>query len=277
MSGLLAAADVAALRATYAGLAELAPELAPVVVEGDGLTALAVPGWPDHPWAHAVVGLGAQLPVSEPALDGALGVLSGTGVTSFRLDVEDGASPRILLRDWLPDRGFTVAERLVRYVARARPADVPPGLRLVAVGAAQGDVVAAVCAAGFAAGLAPGHDLWWRAGLGRPGWTQLVAYDGDEPVATGALHVSGNTAYLGGAATVPASRGRGAQAALLAGRLRAAAEQGARLVTAKVGVGSASERNLERAGFSVAGGVTQWRRPAARAGTTANPQHRSGH
>jgi GNAT superfamily N-acetyltransferase len=258
VSGLLAAADVAALRCVYAGLTELAPALAPLTVEGDGLTALAVPGWPDHPWANAVVGLGAQLPVNETALDEALALLEGAGVTSTHLAVEDGASPRILLRDWLPDRGFTEPLRLVRYVAAVRPVEVPAGLRVVAVGPEDADDVVAVCGAGFG----PGHDLWWRAALGRPGGTQLVAYDGDAPVATGWLHVSGSTAYVGGAATVPSARGWGAQAALLAARLRAAAEQGARLVTAKAADGTGSARNLERAGFVVAGGVTQWRRPA---------------
>jgi GNAT superfamily N-acetyltransferase len=91
----------------------------------------------------------------------------------------------------------------------------------------------------------------------RPGWTQVLARDDDGPVATGGLHVAGRTGWTGAATTVPRARGRGAQAALLALRLRLAAEQGADRVSVKAARGSAPLR-LERAGFRVSTEVVPW-------------------
>lgn len=85
-----------------------------------------------------------------------------------------------------------------------------------------------------------------------------MAYDGDVPVAVGGLHVGGRTGWSGAAATVPHARGRGAQAAVLALRLRLAAAQGADRVCVEVAPGSASLRNLVRAGFVVSHEVVPW-------------------
>ena len=104
-----------------------------------------------------------------------------------------------------------------------------------------------------------GEPDWFSAPLDAPAWTQVVAYDGVVPVATGALHVSGPVAWVGAASTVPGHRRRGAQSALLAHRLQLAATEGATRVVAKVEPGSGSERNLRRAGFEPAYGVVQWR------------------
>ena len=104
-----------------------------------------------------------------------------------------------------------------------------------------------------------GEPDWFSAPLDAPAWTQVVAYDGVVPVATGALHVSGPVAWVGAASTVPGHRRRGAQSVLLAHRLQLAATEGASRVVAKVDPGSGSERNLRRAGFEPAYGVVQWR------------------
>ena len=111
------------------------------------------------------------------------------------------------------------------------------------------------------AGFDVGEPDWWAAPLGTPGWSQVVAYDGAVPVATGALHVAGPVAWVGAASTVPSHRRRGAQSALLAHRLQLAAQCGAGLVVSKVDPGGGSERNLRRAGFEAAYEVVQWRRP----------------
>ena len=88
----------------------------------------------------------------------------------------------------------------------------------------------------------------------RAGWTCLVAYDGDRPVAGGAVYVDGDQAWLGLGATLPQARGRGAQSALLAERIRLAAAAGATTVTTETGVRQEgrperSYRNILRAGF----------------------------
>ena len=58
-------------------------------------------------------------------------------------------------------------------------------------------------------------------------------------------------AVLGGAATRPQQRGKGAQSALLDRCLREAARAGCDLAVATVTPGTASARNLVRAGFTI--------------------------
>ncbi len=84
--------------------------------------------------------------------------------------------------------------------------------------------------------------------------TLLLAAELDgAAAAAGAMSVFGEVALCFSAATLPAFRGRGAQTALLAARLRAARDGGARWAAVMTSPGSASERNVLRAGFSLAG------------------------
>jgi GNAT superfamily N-acetyltransferase len=89
---------------------------------------------------------------------------------------------------------------------------------------------------------------------GRPGWSCYVAYAGDRPCGAGAMFIDGDSAWAGFGATVPEARGRGAQSAILAARIRDAAEAGCRTITTETGVKeegrpARSYRNLLRAGF----------------------------
>jgi len=80
-----------------------------------------------------------------------------------------------------------------------------------------------------------------------------------QPIAAGALTITGDMALLAGASTVPSARRQGAQNALLEERLRYAAAQGctdAMMVTLP---GSGSQRNSERNGFRIAYTRTKWR------------------
>lgn len=88
----------------------------------------------------------------------------------------------------------------------------------------------------------------------------LVEDEGGAPVATGSLGVHEGVALLAGACTIPAARGRGAQALLLATRLRDARARGCELAMMVASVGSTSQRNAERNGFRVAYSRTKWRR-----------------
>ena len=87
----------------------------------------------------------------------------------------------------------------------------------------------------------------------------LAEQDG-EPVAAAALAVHDGVALLAGASTRPEHRGRGAQAALLRARLRAAAEAGCTLAMMGAQPGSASQRNAERQGFRIAYTRIKWQR-----------------
>lgn len=88
----------------------------------------------------------------------------------------------------------------------------------------------------------------------------LAEIDG-QPVGAAAFTLHGGVALLAGASTDPAWRGRGVQAALLAARLRSAAEQGAELAMMVAEPGSASQRNAERAGFRIAYTRIKWAKP----------------
>lgn len=80
---------------------------------------------------------------------------------------------------------------------------------------------------------------------------RFLAWHGDEPVAAAAMSLHGNVVVLGGAATLPAARGTGAQLALLHHRLHQATHTGYAAVTATAAPDSPSLRNLTRAGFTI--------------------------
>ena len=81
-----------------------------------------------------------------------------------------------------------------------------------------------------------------------------MAYDGALPAAGGAIHVYDDLAWIGIGATRPEFRRRGAQNAILAARIRRAAELGCTLLVTETGElvedrPSNSYRNILRAGF----------------------------
>ena len=89
------------------------------------------------------------------------------------------------------------------------------------------------------------------------GFPYLAAIE-TEPAATGMLFVFDDTALLGGASTVPACRGQGAQLALLDARLRHAVSLGCTLAIMGASPGSQSQRNAEKNGFRIAYTRTKW-------------------
>lgn len=91
----------------------------------------------------------------------------------------------------------------------------------------------------------------------QPGFRQWVAFDGDRPVACSLSHLAGETAWLGWSATLETHRGRGAQNALLAARIRDAGHAGCSWVTSETAMGTPEQpdpsyRNVLRFGFRLA-------------------------
>lgn len=192
-------------------------------------------------WLRQVRGLTSNADMAH--LKAALALVPGARIT-----MADGT----VTPSSLNSLGYVAATRLLRMAAPAR--STPPRLHVEVIGRDGADVVEAVAGEAFGLGL-PG---WWSAPLGAPGWTQVVAYIENRPVATGALFVAGASAYVGGAATIPSSRRRGAQQALLAARLHLARQQGASRVCVKVVPDGASHGNLLRAGFTEAYRLAEW-------------------
>jgi GNAT superfamily N-acetyltransferase len=96
-------------------------------------------------------------------------------------------------------------------------------------------------------------------GAKRAGAHSFLAELGGQPIATGGMGIHEGVALLVGASTVPEGRRRGAQLALLASRLRFAAERGCDIAMMGAQPGSTSQRNAERHGFRIAYTRIKWR------------------
>jgi len=235
-------AAAAALATRYQGLPD------GQAVDRGGWSVLSWPRRPQAAWAHRVVALG---PVSGASLDTALDGLPGLPVLAC---VPDGW----LDGSELSRRGFDMPVRLVRLLAPAaaiQSAPRDPGW-IEMVGPQGGGEVSAVGRAGGG----PEEPWWWVAPLGAAGWTQLVAYDGDDPVATGAVHVAGQVGALDGVTAVPGERGRLAGTAVVRRLVQLATERGAERVTVAAEPGTPHHGDLLDVGFAPAYGLGQWSR-----------------
>jgi len=224
-----------------------------------GATVLRVPEAPGSPMLNRIVGLGVEAPATEADVDEALRAM-GVDVT-FYVAAAPRARPAAL-PDWLrarglePGWGWTLFHRDVRP-----PAPVATGLRVVGVDTiAHAQVFGRVVRTGFdlPASIEPR-----LARMHRTDWRCWLAFDGDEPVGAGALFAADGVAYLGFAATLPAHRGKGAQSALLAARIRAASELGCDVVITETGERrsdrpSTSYRNILHAGFTADATTANW-------------------
>jgi GNAT superfamily N-acetyltransferase len=85
----------------------------------------------------------------------------------------------------------------------------------------------------------------------------IACVDG-APAGVGILYVKDGRALLADAATLPGFRGQGCHGALIRHRISQAAERGCDFLTSFVAFGSASHRNLERAGLRVAYTKAMW-------------------
>ncbi|BBY50066.1 GNAT family acetyltransferase [Mycolicibacterium arabiense] len=83
------------------------------------------------------------------------------------------------------------------------------------------------------------------------GAVAYVALCGDAVAGGGSVRMTDGIAQLTGAATAPAFRRRGVQAALLAARLRDAAAAGCDLAVVTTAPGSTSQKNVQRKGFQL--------------------------
>jgi GNAT superfamily N-acetyltransferase len=79
----------------------------------------------------------------------------------------------------------------------------------------------------------------------------LLAFVDGVAVGCGSIEFADGVAWLGGAATLPASRGQGVQTALLRERTRLAHDRGCQVIAASALPNGASARNLSRHGFSL--------------------------
>ena len=197
------------------------------------------------------VGLGVAREASEADLEA---VLAHMGARGLRYCVPVAAPYRpATLGAWLERRGFARGYAWMKFSrACGERLEAPTDLEVRVVGRDHGADFGRVVAEGF--GLPPAIAAWVGMLPGRPHWVCVMAFDGSAPTAAGAAYVQGEYAWLGFGATLPASRRRGAQNALLARRLAEAAARGARTAVTETGERlpdkpSNSYRNILRAGF----------------------------
>jgi GNAT superfamily N-acetyltransferase len=201
---------------------------------------------------NRALGIGLDVPLDEGALDRALSIFCEAGVARALVqvapDVLDARTAALL-----DSRGLTVHNHWVRlWRETTEVPDVRSDLEIVEVGRERALEFGRVVASVFdwpadAAQLIAGP-------VGRSGWLHYAALDRDRIVATGATCVAGESAWLDFASTLPEARGRGAQSALLARRIRDAASLGCQRVLVETSEPrpdnpAQSWRNVKRMGF----------------------------
>jgi GNAT superfamily N-acetyltransferase len=173
------------------------------------------------------------------------------------------------LKNWIvqvPEQATGLAEACARcglqphprsWVKFHRPAaDVEAATRLTVRGAVPSEAQAFGATAAAAFGMPSVVGDWLAALVGRPRWHCVLALDGTKPIAAGAVYVDGAYAWLGIGGTLPSHRRLGAQSALLAARIRHAAQSGCAWVTTETGLPHPGEagpsyQNILRAGFHI--------------------------
>lgn len=204
----------------------------------------------------AALGMGLQGEVEGDDVDRMEAFLGRWG-SPVRVEVAAPADGSLAAA--LGDRGYAVRGFQLVWTAPAVPSSVrPPGVAVRPLEPGEEGVWGEVLARALV-GAPPG----WRpatAGVGpRPaptspgsGEARFLAVDGGESVGAALVSACEGVALLSAAAVLPAHRGRGIHAALVAERLAWAGSQGCDLAAATVRPGAASQRTLERAGFRCA-------------------------
>jgi GNAT superfamily N-acetyltransferase len=205
--------------------------------------------------SNRVRGLGVEEPATEAMVDEILHLFRSRGIKRFGFHVSPCPQSE-LITEWLKTRGLKPHHQYSKLVREtAPPASVATEFKVKRIGKADAVVFARVFSETFA--WQEDRVPWIVASIGAPGFSHYLALDGDRAVATGLIYVSGDCSWLGWGGTLTPYRRRGAQSALIAARIKRAAELGAKLVVTETmepqrGRPSGSYRNLLKQGFQQA-------------------------
>jgi hypothetical protein len=230
---------------------DVADEFDLAVLDLGGPAAFSIGGHPKMLLFNRVLGL--QVPAMLPKIEHWF----GSRGCAFAVSVRPGAG----LEGALVERGYRRGSAFMKF--RRSVEQLPlceTSLRIERIDGEHASDYGAVVAAVF--GMASPLDRWFAALCTRPAWACFGAFDGDRLVGTGAAHFANTLGWLGATGTLADARGRGAQSAILAARIRAAADAGVRVLAAETvdrveGEAEVSFRNVVRAGFEEAY-VQQW-------------------
>ena len=182
---------------------------------------------------NRVLGLGVIEPASEVHLVEAVALYRQAGVRHFGIQLSPIAQPRELT-DWLQARGLRQTDYWAKvYRAAAEPIEMHTDLRVEAIGEERAADFARIVCAAF--GMPVAFQPWLENLVGRANWRVYLAFDGEQPVACGALFVRSEVGWLGIEGTLPAYRRRSGQGAIMAQGVRDAARLGCRRVITETG------------------------------------------
>jgi hypothetical protein len=226
-----------------------------------GGVVLAMAHDPTDYWSKAL-GFGVTEPVTRELLDEVCGFYRHSGVERAMIQI----APEVLPPDWpaiVADLGL---ERTSSWVKLQRhvtdPVTLPTADTSLRIGPVPEDRFAQwarVLFAGF--GMPPELDSM-GVGADPELCHRFAAFDdGGDIVAAASVMIDGDTAGLFGAGTLPGHRRRGAQSGLIAARVRAAVEAGARWISAETGVETPEEPNSSLHNLRRAGLLDRYERP----------------
>lgn len=199
--------------------------------------------------------MGLRGPVTAAELDVIEARLRPSGAGPRQLEVCTFADPSLFAL--LAERGYRIKEwQLVwtRPVPEVPLAPPPPELSIRPLQSGEEELF---CRVDLAGALETENVPRAAIDLILPmtfakGYELYLAWLGDEPIGAATLCLADGVAFVNGSAVRPAFRRRGAQGALIRARLDRARALGLTIACSNTQPGTASRRNMERHGFSVA-------------------------
>ncbi len=199
--------------------------------------------------------LGVEEPANEAVLDEAIGILESAGCTNYMVQLSPRAQPPEL-PGWLESRGIPFRRNWAKTYRGNEPARaVRSDLRVERIGEEWAGAFGEITLTCFEMPrvLLP----FMSCHIGKPGWLHYLGFDGNQPISTGAMFVSGEVAWLGFGSTLESHRGRGGQGALFARRISDGLKAGCKWFVTETGEDTPespnpSYHNMLRAGFKLA-------------------------
>jgi GNAT superfamily N-acetyltransferase len=172
----------------------------------------------------------------------------------------------IAVTDALSAAGFTVESYSAAMVAEPVPEPPRGTVDVGEIGRTDLDVFLDTMNFGFDPNPAPLANLrriqsFW---CDEANWHLFLARVDGAPAGAAVLSIHGDIGYLAAGSVLPAFRGRGVHAALIAARLYRAKARQCRIVCGNAAWGSQSQRNQQRAGLAIAYVKSIWTNQGAR-------------
>jgi hypothetical protein len=211
---------------------------------------------------NRVVGLGTAQPPTPADVDGIAAFYAAAGVGQSVVQVVPAAEVEPLT-SWLAAAGYAPSRRWVKlWHDLAAIPEPSTSLRIERIEPDRAPDFASVCLEAFE--MPPMLTPLVEPIVGQVGWSHYVGYDGDRPVAAGAMYVADGLGWLGWGSTRESHRGRGGQSAIFAARMREARDLGCRMVVTETGEEDEQDpvnhsyRNMIRLGFRLAYARRNW-------------------